>query len=232
MKDYLPLILIVTSVLLFIFSITLVVLNPKSKSPRAKKQRIKKVNVERVSPPLKDQSTPISAQTKGPKINYLAFITFIITSVILTIIFLSEDVSKWQLVCFIIGFVIIISSFNEGKNKENQVVRLSTLVIGLLLVDASLYPLVSVNPKILYYMIGLPLLLLFSHRLLTLYVIFSPLLILIKIVTCLLLVGLGIISFLLFSGPLFILIGVFFFLGALLFIGVSIFSFLAKVITF
>lgn len=232
MKEYLPLILIIASVLLFIFIVTLFVLNPNKKPTQPKKEKVKKVEVERVSPPLKQSVLSPETARETRKVNYLALITFFITSVILTIIFFSEEVLKWQLFCFIIGYVVIISSFNEGKNKENQVVRLGTLIIGLLLVDAALFPLLTVNPKILYYMIGLPLILFVSHRVITFYILFSPVLILFRILTFLLLIGLGVVSIIIFGGPLFILIGVFFFIGAFFIVGFAIFSLLAKVMTF
>lgn len=234
MDTWLIITLSVSAVILlsvFIFSVTMI--SPKVKLKRPEK--VKTVKLEYV-----DQKQVKTAKEGGisgflrANLKIIPTLFFIsVVAIALEIIFLNKTFAVWQLVFLTLGTLFIIFSLSGIRNFEEKVIRGSILLVGKIFIVISLVPLGLNNPKLFFYLLGIPAVILLLYAFFNFLHYVSPIFAVIaSFLGSLFLGALSIISLILFGGVTFIIVGSILLVVAIIFIAFTIFSLVTRLINY
>lgn len=234
MDTWLIITLSVSAVILlsvFIFSVTM--MSPKVKLKRPEK--VKTVKLEYV-----DQKQVKTAKEGGisgflrANLKIIPTLFFIsVVAIALEIIFLNKTFAVWQLVFLTLGTLFIIFSLSGIRNFEEKVIRGSILLVGKIFIVISLVPLGLNKPKLFFYLLGIPAVILLLYAFFNFLHYVSPIFAVIaSFLGSLFLGALSIISLILFGGVTFIIVGSILLVVAIIFIAFTIFSLVTRLINY
>lgn len=234
MDTWLIITLSVSAVILlsvFIFSVTMI--SPKVKLKRPVK--VKTVKLEYV-----DQKQVKTAKEGGisgflrANLKIIPTLFFIsVVAIALEIIFLNKTFAVWQLVFLTLGTLFIIFSLSGIRNFEEKVIRGSILLVGKIFIVISLVPLGLNKPKLFFYLLGIPAVILLLYAFFNFLHYVSPIFAVIaSFLGSLFLGALSIISLILFGGVTFIIVGSILLVVAIIFIAFTIFSLVTRLINY
>lgn len=220
---------ILFSVLIF----TVSMLSPKIKKERPRKA--KEVKLEYV-----DERQVVTKKENGI-INFLiankkvipTLLVISVAAIILEIIFLHKTFAVWQLVFLTTGTLFTIFSLSGIRNFEEKVIRGSLLLIGTICIVIALFPLGLATPKLFFYILGIPAVILLLYAFFNFLKYVSPIFAVVaSFLGSLFLGALSLISLILFGGVIFIIVGAILFVVTIIFIAYAVFSLVSRLINY
>ncbi|MFA5486084.1 MAG: hypothetical protein WC275_03250 [Bacilli bacterium] len=224
----------VISVILFsVLIFTVSMLSPKNKkerSSKAKEVKLEYVN-ERQEVIKKDRRLVGFLMANKKVIPTLLVIS--IAAIILEIVFLHKTFAVWQLVFLTTGTLFTIFSLSGIRNFEEKVIRGFLLLIGIVLIVSALFPLGLQTPKLFFYLLGIPAVILLLYAFFNFLKYVSPMFAVVaSFLGSLFLGALSLISLILFGGVVFIIVGAILSVITIIFIAYAVFSLVGRLINY
>lgn len=224
---------IVGVILLSVLIFTVSMLSPKTKKERPTKAKAVKLEYVDERQVVTKKEHSIVSFFKANKKVIPTLLVISIAAIILEINFLHKTFAVWQLIFLSLGTLLSIFSLSGIHNFEEKIIRGSLLLLGTLFIVIALFPLGIATPKLFFYLLGIPAIILLPYAFFNFLKYVSPVFAVIaSFLGSLFLGALSIISLILFSGVIFVIVGAILSVITIIFIAYALFSIVSRLINY